>query len=222
MNTLITSLAAVVIALGWPQDNPTEIAKSELPKNAVVTFCGTDGATEVERPNFGFRYKGKAYYFCDKAAVEAFKKDPEGFLPLPVPRPAPKFTVKTLTGEEVTLESYKGKVVLVDFWATWCKPCIETMPEVQKLHEKYGRKGLAVAGISIDQDGEKKVKPFIEKRKFAYPILLDGGKSPAWQAFRVKGVPALFLIDRQGRIVKEWRGKPDKKEVDEAVAGLLE
>ena len=82
-------------------------------------------------------------------------------------------------------------------------------------------KGLAILGVSIDEKGAKVVKPFIAKRKFAYPIAIDGGESPAWQAYRVKGIPALFLIDQKGQIVKQWLGKPDKKKVEEAVSELL-
>ena len=221
MKLALIPLLALVLGFGGLQDKPVEIHKNELPKTPVAAFCGPNGATEMEPPNVGYRYKGKAYYFCDKPAIDAFLKDPEGFLPLPIPRPAPEFAIKNLSGEKVSLDNYKGKVVLLDFWATWCKPCVTSMPELQKLHAKYADKGLIVLGVSIDEKGAKVVKPFIEKRKFSYPIALDSSDKPAWKSYRVKGVPALFLIDKEGDIIRQWTGKPDKKEVEEAVQSAL-
>jgi peroxiredoxin/YHS domain-containing protein len=202
------------------QESPADIAKGELPKSAPCAVCAAMGnAHGDEKPAAGVRYKGKSYYFCNAREVAEFKKDPDGYLPPVLPRPAPSFDVKSLVGESVGLASLRGKVVLVDFWATWCAPCVATMPEMQKLHEKYAGKGLSVLGVSIDEEGAKKVKPFIEKRKFTYPILLDDHST--WKAFGVKAIPALFLIDREGRIVKQWIGKPDKKAVESAVTDLL-
>jgi peroxiredoxin len=172
-----------------------------------------------EKPVAGVRYKGKSFYFCSVKEVATFKKDPESFLPPVLPRPSPAFSLKNLAGETVKLSDLKGKIVLVDYWATWCAPCVATMPEMQKLHEKYAAKGLTVLGVSIDEEGEKKVKPFIAKRKFSYPILLDDQN--IWKGYNIKAIPALFLVDRDGQIVKQWTGKPDKKEVEEAVTGLL-
>ena len=97
------------------------------------------------------------------------------------------------------------------------------MPALQKLHDKYSAKGFSVVGISIDEEGAKKVKPFLAKRKFTYPILLDlDTKSPVWKAFGVHGVPALFLIDRNGQIVRQWTGKVNHKEVEKSVAELVD
>lgn len=204
------------------QDAPQDIPKNELPKKAVCTACELQSnAHGEERPAAGVRYKGKAYYFCNSKEVAAFKQDPEGYMPPVLPRPAPKFALKTLDEQESTLNDYKDKILLVDFWATWCKPCIETMPEMQKLHEKYATKGLVVLGVSIDEKGAKVVKPFVQKRKFTYPILLDGGDKPAWREFGVKGVPALFLVSRDGQIVRQWTGKPKKGEVETAVQSAL-
>ena len=205
------------------QDKPVELTKKELPKRALCVICSARGSSEgEEKPVSGVRFKGVSYFFCSGKEADEFKKDPESWVPLPLPRPAPKFNLKTLAGSEVSLESLKGKVLLVDFWATWCKPCIEGMPELQKLHDLYSEKGLTVLGVSIDEKGEKAVKPFISKKKFSYPIAIDTVEKPMWQAFRVKGIPALFLIDGEGRIVRQWLGKPDKKEVAKAVLQLLE
>jgi peroxiredoxin/YHS domain-containing protein len=220
---LITvGLLAGVMAAAIAQDAPVDIPKKELPKKAICVICSAHGSGEgEEKAAAGVRYKGKAFYFCNTSEVAQFKKDPESWMPLPLPRPTPEFSLKTLTGESVTQEKYKGKVLLVDFWATWCKPCVETMPEMQKLATKYADKDFLVLGVSIDEKGEKVVRPFLQKRKFTYPILLDGGDKPVWQKFGVKAVPALFLVDKEGQIVRQWTGKPNKKEVEEAVQKLL-
>jgi peroxiredoxin/YHS domain-containing protein len=226
MNTKTTLLGLALLLGGiWgvqAQDTPQDIPKKELPKKAVCVICDfQSNAHGEEKAAAGVRYKGKSYFFCNASEVATFKKDPEGYLPPVLPRPAPDFTLKTLSDTEVNKETYKDKVLLVDFWATWCKPCVATMPQLQKLHGKYAEKGLVVLGVSIDEKGEKAVKPFVAKRKFTYPIVLDGGDKPMWQAYGVKGVPALFLINREGKIVRQWVGKPEPKEVEQAVTELL-
>lgn len=216
------ALLVGLLTVAHAQDTPTDISKKELPKKAHCVVCTVRGSGEgEEKPAAGVRYKGTAYYFCNAKEATEFKKEPETWIPLPLPRPAPDFMLKTLTDTEVTKETYKDKVLLVDFWATWCKPCIATMPELQKLYADYAEKGLVVLGISIDEKGAKVVKPFVTKHKFLYPMALDAGEKPMWQAYRVKGVPALFLIDKEGNIVRQWLGKPDKIEVEKAVLELL-
>ena len=206
------------------QDKPVAIAKKLLPKKAVCVTCSLNGeGHEEEKPAGGLMYKGKAYYFCNIAEVATFKADPEAYMPVILPRPAPESLGKMLDGTEVALKDYKDKVLLIDFWATWCSPCVKAMPEMQKLHNKLADKGFSAIGISIDEEGAKKVKPFQAKRKFTYPILLDTDKeSPVWKAFGVHGVPALFLVNRKGEIVQQWTGKINQKEVEKAVVELLE
>ena len=82
--------------------------------------------------------------------------------------------------------------MLLDFWATWCVPCKKSMPELQALHDKYAARGFRVVGISIDEGGASKVKKYVKSKKLTYPIAVDSEKSPAWEAFRVKAVPAAF------------------------------
>ena len=86
------------------------------------------------------------------------------------------------------------------------------MPELQALHEKYASRGFSVLGVSIDEGGTSKVKKFVAGAKISYPIAMDSDRTPAWDAFRVKAVPAAFLIDRQGNIVAQWTSAPAKSE----------
>lgn len=166
-------------------------------------------------------YKGQTYGFCSEKCKTTFDEYPEAYIPPVLPRPVPAFTVKTLAGQEVPFQSFAaGKPVLVDFWATWCAPCVSAMPELQKLHQRYASKGFSVVGISIDEEQDKAIQ-MVRKRKLAYPVYLDATATPAWSTFHVRSVPAAFLIDRQGRIVQQWLGKVDLKEVEQAVARLV-
>lgn len=206
------------------QDTPTVI-KNKLPKTAVCFICSQSGEEHgEEKPAGGVAYKGKTYYFCSKKEVEAFVKDPNAYIPAPVPRPAPTFSIKNVSGNTVTLsELSKDKVLLVDFWATWCAPCVKAMPDMQKLHAQYSAGGkFSVVGISIDEAGAKKVQPFLtkSKTKFTYPILLDTDEKPVWQQWDVKAVPSVLLV-KDGQIIRHWSGKIEVKEVEKAVAEAL-
>jgi peroxiredoxin len=202
------------------QDKPTRIT-GKLPARAECVICSRNGEGHgEEKAAAGVRYKGKPYYFCSKGEVAAFEQDPDAFLPPVLPRPAPAAPLKSLTGDTATLASYKGKVVLVDFWATWCAPCVKTMPDVQKLHGQYGAKGFTAVGVSVDEGGAKTVKRFLDKRKFTYPMLLDA-EGKASERFGVRAIPALFLLDRDGNIVRQWTGSVDKETVEKAVVEAL-
>ncbi len=225
MKSLFICLGLLAIGLRTSaQDSPEEIAKKDLPKRAPCIVCSANGeAHGDEKPAAGLRYKGKTYFFCSVKEVATFKQDPEAFMPPVLPRPAPSTLGAKLEGGPAGLSDFRGQVLLIDFWATWCVPCVASMPDMQKLHDKYAGKGFSVVGVSIDEDGPRKVRPFLAKRKFTYPILLDTDKkAPAWKAFGVHAIPAIFLIDRDGRIVQQWTGKPDKKEIEKAVSVLLE
>lgn len=221
------ALTGLLILLGvgaQAQDTPQDIDKKDLPKKAVCILCTQGGEDHgEEKTAAGVRYKGKNYYFCNVAEVKRFKENPEAFMPPVLPRPAPQMLGQKLEGGSVSLADYKDKVVLVDFWATWCAPCVKVMPDMQKLHDKYADRGFAVVGVSIDEEGAEKVKPFLAKKRFTYPILVDTDKNtPLWKAFGVHAIPAVFLINRDGQIVQQWTGKVDKKEVEKAITALLE
>ena len=113
----------------------------------------------------------------------------------------------------------RGHVVLLDFWATWCKPCVKSMPELDAIYRDYQKLGLVVLGVSVDQgdDREKKVKKFLAKKPVGYPIAIDAAESSSWEAFNVGALPTLYLIDREGRIVERWIGLVDMAAVRAAV-----
>jgi peroxiredoxin len=110
------------------------------------------------------------------------------------------FTLADLSGREWNLKSLRGKVVLVNLWATWCPPCRKEMPDLEVLYRRFRHRGLVILAISGEDGG--KVKPFIAERKFTYPILLDpGGKVN--ELFRVDGIPKSFVYDREGKLVAQ-------------------
>lgn len=110
------------------------------------------------------------------------------------------FTLKDLNGQAWTLKSLKGKVVLVNFWATWCPPCKRELPDMQALYDEYKDKGLVVLAITDEEKG--KVGPFIEQRNLTYPVLLDGNHK-ANEEFKIEGLPRTFVYDREGKLVAQ-------------------
>jgi peroxiredoxin/YHS domain-containing protein len=191
-------------------------------KKAMCLVCKvTNGEAEEEAVKAVRMHEGKEYGFCSEKCARAFAADPAAYVPPSLPRPAPVFALKDLAGNPLSNESLKGKVVVLDFWATWCAPCRKSMPELQALHRKYADRGFAVVGISIDEGGPAKVRKFVASKKFTYPIALDSEQSPAWASYRVKAVPAAFLIDRGGRIVAQWTGSPASVQELETRLGTL-
>ncbi len=110
------------------------------------------------------------------------------------------FTLSDLQGKPWHLRDLKGKVVLVNFWATWCPPCRKEMPDLQALYDKYKDQGLVV--LSISDEEAAKVNPFIAERKITYPVLLDPGRKVN-TAFVVEGIPKSFVYDREGKLVAQ-------------------
>ena len=201
------------------------IAEAEIPEKALCIVCALkSGETELEKVRAHSEHDGKVYYFCSENCKKEFDPDPLAYLPPVFPRPAPDFVVEMLEGGDKALSDLKGKVVLLDFWATWCKPCLETMPRLQQLYSAYSGKGVEVLGVSIDEDKDrmKKIRKMVEKMDISYPIFVDAKQTPAWHQFKVKAIPAMFLLDRESRIVAQWVGKIDYEEVEKEVLGRLD
>jgi thiol-disulfide isomerase/thioredoxin len=117
---------------------------------------------------------------------------------LPVLGVAANWRLKDLAGRDVTLSQFKGKVVMLDFWATWCPPCRKEMPDFIALQKKYAERGLVIVGLSLDAQGPGVVKAFTESLGVNYVIAM--GDNDVAEAYKVEAMPTTFLIDREGRI----------------------
>jgi peroxiredoxin len=133
---------------------------------------------------------------------------------------APDFELKDVNGQVVHLSDYRGKVVLLDFWATWCGPCGVEIPWFIEFQRKYKDRGFTVLGISMDDGGWKDVKPFVAEQKINYRIVLGDDKTSD-QYGDVEAMPTTFVIDRDGRIASVHVGLTDKKDFDDAIQKLL-
>jgi peroxiredoxin len=120
-----------------------------------------------------------------------------------VNRPAPAFTLRALDGGEVRLEDYRGKVVLLNFWGSWCEPCKEETPDLQRAHVQLEAEGLVIIGVNLwnqeGRDAEQKVRAFAESYGMSYPVALDTDGSVA-QDYRLYPIPTSYFIDPQGNI----------------------
>ena len=134
------------------------------------------------------------------------------------PAQAEDFTLPDLKGKPIALSSFKGQVVLLDFWATWCGPCLDELPDLKKLYAKHHASGFTIVGVSADEE-TKDVPPFADQNGILYPILLSGGDLPP--GYEVRGIPAAFLIDRRGRIIKHYLGEVSYGELSSDVQRAL-
>jgi thiol-disulfide isomerase/thioredoxin len=133
---------------------------------------------------------------------------------------AADFNLKDANGADFKLSGLKNRVVLVNFWATWCGGCQEEIPLLVKLQKMYGEQGLVVVGISMDDDGWKSVRPWLEEKNVNYPIVV-GNRELADQ-YKLVGMPLTALVDRQGRIADLRPGVLDKAGVQQEIKALLQ
>ena len=132
---------------------------------------------------------------------------------------APDFTLTDLNGQPLSLASYRGKVVLLDFWATWCTPCRAEIPHFIEFQNNYRDQGLQVVGISMDDD-LKPVRPFYQEFKMNYPVAL-GTEKLAQSYGGILGLPVTFLIDRDGHIAAKYVGAVSIANIEQGVKSLL-
>ncbi len=138
------------------------------------------------------------------------------------PQAAPTVTFKTITGQQITSESLKGKLVLVNFWATSCVSCVAEMPKLVEAYQRNKQKGYETVAVAMSYDRPDFVLNFANKRQLPFPVALDIDGQLAKQFGDVKITPTNILIDEQGKIVKRWVGVPDFAEIQQLVDGRNE
>jgi cytochrome c biogenesis protein CcmG/thiol:disulfide interchange protein DsbE len=133
---------------------------------------------------------------------------------------APSFSLTDTKGKKVSLSEFKGKVVILDFWATWCAPCRKEIPDFIELYKQYGSKRFQMIGISLDQGGIKDVIPFMKDHGISYPILI-GNRAVASQYGGIRGIPTTFVIDKKGNIRAQYVGYRPKQTFEKDILSLL-
>jgi len=135
---------------------------------------------------------------------------------------APAFSIENLLGGNTSLADYKGKVVLLNFWATWCMPCRAEMPGMETIWQKYKEQGLVIAAVSVDEGSRGRIKTFSRLLDLSFPILLDP-ESEVSDLYEVSNMPTSFLIDRNGKVISRIVGTEEwtSPEAIELVEKLL-
>ncbi|HEY6073049.1 MAG TPA: TlpA disulfide reductase family protein [Anaerolineales bacterium] len=134
--------------------------------------------------------------------------------------PTPALRLSDLDGKEHALEAYRGKVVLINFWATWCAPCQSEMPELVKLQRKYAAKGLQILGVTYEPEKPTAVNRVARKFKINYPLLF--GSEELSKLYKIEEVlPVSILVDREGKMQSQILGMIDTKDVEEKIAPLF-
>ena len=169
-------------------------------------------------------------WFADRATrVSGSTKAPTVLKTALAGKPEPDLKFKDLQGKDVALADLKGKVVFLNFWATWCDPCRVEIPWLIAMQNKYGPKGFTVVGIAMDEEGKSVVAPFLDKERFDvdgqklpmnYPILL-GTDEAADKFGGILGYPSSFLISRDGKIVTKFQGLKSEDELTKAIESQL-
>lgn len=134
---------------------------------------------------------------------------------------APSIKLVTTSGQPVTLSNYKGYVLVMDFFATWCIPCKESIPHMNSLNRKYGKQGLQILGVSVDEGSEREVKSFIAERKISYPVAVAGEELQT--DYGLRSIPTIYLINKKGMVAEKYQGFSDQtgKAMEESIKRLL-
>jgi thiol-disulfide isomerase/thioredoxin len=177
-------------------------AAAAAPKKAACAVCSVREGAGPEAVKATATYEGKEYYFCSTRCRDEFLKDPKPFTQPFTPKPAPDFRLKTLSGETVSLSDLKGKVVLVDFWATFCVPCVKAMPKLQKLHSDLEGKGLATIAINPVEPKDE-IQDFVKDEKLTLQVAIDGKETnrAVTGVYKARTLPTLYVLDPKGKVL---------------------
>jgi peroxiredoxin len=132
---------------------------------------------------------------------------------------ASDFSLQDMSGKTIRLSDYKGKVVLLEFWATWCPPCRASVPGLQKLHNAYKDKGLVLLAVSMDEGGEDEVRSFIRESGITYTVLK--GTEDVAMKYEVRSIPMMLVLNKEGRIAKRYLGMGSDEDLEKDIKANL-
>jgi peroxiredoxin len=132
---------------------------------------------------------------------------------------AADFTLPDMNGKNVRLSDYRGKVVLLEFWATWCPPCRASIPGIEKLFKAYKDKGLVILAVSLDEGGWDSVKSFISSNGMTYTVLK--GNDDVSASYQVRTIPMMLIVDKDGRISKRYLGFGNEEDLEKDIKTIL-
>lgn len=183
------------------------------------------------------KMKSKIIFFSISAAVilifalsfgvfESFKSKPKKIECVGENLGTPRFTLLNLKGEKVDSAHFQGKIILLNFWATWCPPCRQEIPHLNELYKQYKKDGLEVIGIALDRGGPEEVQKFVEKFRVEYiNLIADEAVVEAFSNIPgigpIHGIPITFIIDRKGQICRRFLGLTEKRVFEEAIKQVL-
>ncbi len=206
MSTLIRDPWLVIRKLG------RFLLCSFLVASHVSLVTGLTGCTQKPEPPPSSQEKNRAIIGSNQSSSLLKPKDLG---------PAPDYELSDLAGNSIQLASlFQGKIVLLDFWATWCPPCREEIPGFVRLYQKYKDRGVEVVGVALDQSGPEAIQDFVKEFQVSYPILVgDSGVAQAYGG--VRAIPTTFLIGREGRILQKYLGFHEEEFFESAIRSAL-
>jgi peroxiredoxin len=187
-------------------------------KKEVCTVCGATQDAPAAPVGATTNYKGKIYPFCSKDCRGEFLKTPQRFLQSDIGTAAPGFSLKSYQGKMVSLADFKGQVVLVDLWATFCPFCRKSLPGLQSYQTQFAAQGFTVLGVSFESSPAEVAKA-AKAEGLTYPLLL--GTNKIWDAYKVVRLPTLVLVGRDGQIIKRFGPLADKASMAIAIERAL-
>ena len=167
-----------------------------------------------------YQLKGNHMRYTIALVIVAFVFASVGFAQPQQQKKAPNFILKMGNGQTYELSKNKGKVTIVNFWATWCGPCRQEIPDFIEVYKKYKEQGVEIVGISLDQGGWDKVNPFVKQNKINYPVVLDDG-AVASTFGKIQFIPTTFIIDPNGTIIDEHTGVLTRTQIESKIKPYL-
>jgi peroxiredoxin/outer membrane lipoprotein-sorting protein len=172
-------------------------------KTAMITVDYTSSKTGGQLTDAQFAWTPPAG--ARELTAAAAENEPDAAVLALTGKPAPTFTLTDLAKKEVSLADQKGSVVIIDFWATWCGPCVESLPQLNKLYEEKKAAGLKVLAVSVDEDAAK-VPLFVAEKKLTFPVLVDNDQQKVAEKYSVQGIPQTVIVGKDGVVKKVFVG----------------